>query len=272
MPSDSAPAKIMGPSAIGCVGRTIEQAGKSYQLYIQKRRDLEKGVSEISDDSQEEKKDRNDDEESEFNADYEKKRHRRTRAEIEKEALELGDLYGILGLEESKNEVSVKGISKAYRKMAVKSHPDKLGEGELTEDMKKHWLTIQKAYDTLSDPAKRRKYDSSLPFDDDIPSEDEFSDDEGFYETFTKCFERNAVWSKKKPVPSMGDKNTPMEEVRKFYKFWDNFDSWREFSQYDEYHPEEATDRYERRYMENENRRGNKKHVRDEQRRVITMV
>jgi DnaJ family protein C protein 2 len=39
------------------------------------------------------------------------------------------------------------------------------------------------------------------------------------------------------------------------YKYWDNFESWREFAQYDQSKPEEAQDRYERRYMENENKK-----------------
>ena len=48
-------------------------------------------------------------------------------------------------------------------------------------------------------------------------------------------FNRNAMWAKKKPTPNLGDLNTPIAEVKKFYKYWDNFESWREFSQYDEY-------------------------------------
>ena len=43
------------------------------------------------------------------------------------------------------------------------------------------------------------------------------------------------MWAKKKPTPNLGDLNTPIAEVKKFYKYWDNFESWREFSQYDEY-------------------------------------
>jgi len=44
-------------------------------------------------------------------------------------------------------------------------HPDKLGS-DYTEKDKEMWLSVQNAYDTLSDPAKRKRYDSSLPFDD----------------------------------------------------------------------------------------------------------
>ena len=51
-------------------------------------------------------------------------------------------------------------------------------------------------------------------------------------------------------MPSLGEVDTPIEEVRNFYKFWDNFKTWREFSQHDEHEPEEAEDRYQRRWME----------------------
>ena len=80
------------------------------------------------------------------------------------------------------------------------------------------------------------------------------------------------MWAKKKPVPNVGNDSTPMNEVKKFYKYWDNFESWREFSQYDEYDLNEAADRYERRYMENENRRLRAKYEKKERARLIKLV
>ena len=63
---------------------------------------------------------------------------------------------------------------------------------------------------------------------------------------------------KKKPVPKIGDINTPLEKVRKFYKFWANFQSWRDFSVEGEYDLEEATSRFEKRQMLKENRKKKK--------------
>ena len=136
---------------------------------------------------------------------------------------------------------------------------------------KAHWLKISDAYDTLSDPIKRKKYDSTLPFDDSIPKNDDFTD-ETFFEVFDSVFKRNARFAKKKPVPNIGGENTPLAEVKKFYRYWDNFDTWREFSQYDEYDPTEASDRYERRYMEQENKKLRATHEKKERARLIKLA
>ena len=168
---------------------------------------------------------------------FERKRKRKTKAEVEKEALE-GNLYGALEMYDMTYEADDKMITKAYRKMALKYHPDKLGD-KLTDRDKEIWLKIQEAYETLIDPAKRRKYDSSLPFDEKIPEEGTFTD-ENFYEVFTKCFNLNSRWSTKQPTPNFGNEHMPLPNVKKFYKFWDSFQTWREFSQYDEYDTAEA--------------------------------
>ena len=111
---------------------------------------------------------------------------------------------------------------------------------KITEKDKEVWLKIQSAYETLSDPIKRKKYDSSLPFDEKIPGEDDIENDDDFFNKFGKVFQNNARFSVNKPVPNLGDMNTPLDQVFKFYEFWDKFKTWREFSQYDEYDPEEA--------------------------------
>ena len=82
----------------------------------------------------------------------------------------------------------------------------------------------------MIDPAKRKKYDSSLPFDDNIPKKADITEDKDFYTVFGKCFNNNARFSVNKPVPNLGDQNTPLTDVHKFYKFWDSFKTWREFS------------------------------------------
>jgi len=77
----------------------------------------------------------------EKNQDWEKKRRRRTKEDIEKEVLLMGDLYAIMGLEHLTYEAGDGDIKSAYRKMALMYHPDKLGES-ITESDKEIWLKI----------------------------------------------------------------------------------------------------------------------------------
>lgn len=106
----------------------------------------------------------------------------------------------------------------------MKYHPDKLGD-TITETDKEMWLKIQDAYETLSDDSKRRRYDSSLPFNDSIPQPGDWNveDENSFFEVFAAVFQRNSMWAKKRPVPDIGNSETPLPEVKKFYKFWDDF-------------------------------------------------
>lgn len=76
------------------------------------------------------------------------------------------------------------------------------------------------AYEVLTNPQKKKRYDSREPFDDSIPSADDVKSDADFYKVFAPVFERNAKWSAVAPVPKLGDENTHIKEVEKFYNFW----------------------------------------------------
>lgn len=63
----------------------------------------------------------------------------------------------------------------AYRKVALEKHPDKAGacvaEAAQKFKIEEEFKHIQEAYETLSDPAKRREFDSTDTFDDSLPSD-----------------------------------------------------------------------------------------------------
>ena len=69
------------------------------------------------------------------------------------------NLYEILGIEKDASETDIK---KAYRKLAIKHHPDKGGDEET-------FKKISHAYGILSDSEKRKQYDMFGTYDNSMP-------------------------------------------------------------------------------------------------------
>jgi curved DNA-binding protein len=68
--------------------------------------------------------------------------------------MDFKDYYKILGVEKSATK---EDISKAFRKLALKYHPDKNPNDNAAEEKFKE---ITEAHEVLSDPEKRKKYDT----------------------------------------------------------------------------------------------------------------
>ena len=209
------------------------------------------------------------------------------------------NFYQILGIDDLFLNAKPEDIRKAYKKLVLLYHPDKNkdnisleglsqkeeevkedapGEEKLTDEQKKQkeinqkWLKIKEAYETLLDPEKRKKYDSTIEFDDSIPEDNKEYDEKSFFITFGPVFLKNSIWSKKKPVPKIGDMSTPMDKVKRFYRFWYNFQSWRDFSVEGEYNLEEAGSRYEKRQMLKENKKMKSNLLKEEKGRLDRLV
>ncbi|GAB4855262.1 hypothetical protein Ancab_023882 [Ancistrocladus abbreviatus] len=190
------------------------------------------------------------------------------------------DHYALLGLGHLRYLATEEQIRKSYRETALKYHPDKQAaillaeETEAAKQAKKdeienHFKAIQEAYEALIDPVKRRIYDSTDEFDDDIPSDCSSNE---FFKVFGPAFLRNGRWSVTQPIPLLGDENTPLEEVDRFYNFWYSFKSWREFPHADEFDLEQAESRDHKRWMERQNAKLTEKARKEEYARIRSLV
>ena len=89
----------------------------------------------------------------------------------------MKDYYNILGVD---RDASFDEIKKAYRKLALKYHPDRNPSPEAEEKFKE----IAEAYAVLSDPEKRQRYDSGGLNGVDIDFEDLFGGFGSIFDVF----------------------------------------------------------------------------------------
>jgi len=184
----------------------------------------------------------------------------------------LQDHYKVLGIETLRFKATEDIIKTAYRKIVLKHHPDKrkaLGEEIKPDD--DYFTNITMAYETLGTIARRRAYDSVDPeFDNNIPNTSELKKD--FFEVFNYYFELNARWSERPRVPKLGNNDSSRGEVEKFYSFWYDFKSWREYSYEDEEDKDKCQDRDERRYVDKLNKAERLRKKKEEMLRIRTLV
>ena len=70
--------------------------------------------------------------------------------------MQFQDYYEVLGVPRDAQDADIK---KAYRKLAMKWHPDR-HEGDTREEAEQHFKRIAEANEVLSDPEKRKQYDA----------------------------------------------------------------------------------------------------------------
>jgi DnaJ family protein C protein 2 len=296
-----------GYTACDELRRKVEPVGKFFEEYIQKKlMKYESFFDEfINPNSNQDVFIEEDEEEYEWEKEY------RESSKNLKEAITFSNkenYYAMLGIEDLFLNATTDDIRRAYKKMVLIYHPDKNKENvslesendsgvdtnlnninnqeneeggikiNMTEEEKKKmeinqkWLKIKEAYETLLDPEKKKKYDSTFEFDDTIPDEDESYDEKDYFRTFGPVFIKNSIWSKRKPIPKIGDMKTPLDRVKRFYQFWYNFDTWRDFSVEGEHNVEEASCRYEKRQMLKENKKMKSSLMKEEKVRLNKLV
>lgn len=69
------------------------------------------------------------------------------------------DPYAVLGVQK---DATLPEIKSAHRKLVLKCHPDKIKDESLRNEAQDQFQRVQQAYEFLSDPARRTKYDQKV--------------------------------------------------------------------------------------------------------------
>ncbi|NXS65421.1 DJC21 protein, partial [Pandion haliaetus] len=185
--------------------------------------------------------------------------------------------YEVLGV---KQDVAEEELKRAYRRLALRWHPDKNPDN--AEEAAEQFKLIQAAYDVLSDPQERAWYDSHrealLKGGLDGDSKDDtldllqyftvscycgYGDDEkGFFTVFRQVFEKIAEGemeyrTQEDPAfPMFGHSRSDYDTVvHPFYAYWQSFCTRKTFAWKEEYDTRQASNRWEKRAMEKENKK-----------------
>ncbi|KAK3836551.1 MAG: DnaJ domain-containing protein [Linnemannia elongata] len=179
------------------------------------------------------------------------------------------DQYAVLGLSALRYKATEDQIRRAHRRKVLRHHPDKkAASGGLHDDG--FFKCIQKAFETLMDPVKRRQWDSVDPaVSDSVPNAKSKGD---FYKLYAPVFLRESRFSNTQPVPQLGNADSSQEEVESFYDFWYKFDSWRTFEWMDKEDGEGHDSRDDKRYFEKKNKAERAKLKKEDNQRLREIV
>lgn len=204
--------------------------------------------------------------------------------------------YEVLGVARNAPDDDVK---KAYRKLALKWHPDK--NLDSPDEAKEQFQLVQQAWEILSDPHERAWYDNHREAilkggigedykDDSVNLFPYFSlscfkgygdDEKGFYTVYRNVFEQLAAEDYEfakgdesdKEIPSFGDSQSSYEDVvGNFYAYWQSYSTKRSYAWLDPYDIREMRNRRILRLAEKENKKVRDKAKRERNEQVRNLV
>ncbi|XP_055646748.1 dnaJ homolog subfamily C member 21 isoform X1 [Falco peregrinus] len=186
--------------------------------------------------------------------------------------------YEVLGV---KRDAAEEELKRAYRRQALRWHPDKNLEN--AEEAAEQFKLIQAAYDVLSDPQERAWYDNHREillkggldgdYQDDsldllryftVSCYSGYGDDEkGFFTVYRQVFEKIAkeelqytTQEDTEEFPMFGYSQSDYDTVvHPFYAYWQSFCTQKNFAWKEEYDTRQASNRWEKRAMEKENKK-----------------
>ncbi|XP_065596056.1 dnaJ homolog subfamily C member 21 isoform X3 [Cyrtonyx montezumae] len=185
--------------------------------------------------------------------------------------------YEVLGV---RRDAADEELKRAYRRLALRWHPDKNLEN--AEEAAEQFKLIQAAYDVLSDPQERAWYDNHREallrgVNGDYPDDSldllcyfavscysGYGDDEkGFFAVYRHVFEQIAKeemeYSTQEDIeefPTFGYSHSDYDTiVHPFYAYWQSFCTQKNFAWKEEYDTRQASNRWEKRAMEKENKK-----------------
>ena len=138
------------------------------------------------------------------------------------------DYYEVLGVDKN---ATAEELKKAYRKMAIKYHPDK-NPGD--DEAVKKFREITEAYEILGDEKKRKEYDNKRKFKNgqennknkNLKNKNNFSDNNFSFgkEFFKSASEMKEMFENSFNLNKMGKKKAEMEKENIKGRFENFFD------------------------------------------------